>query len=115
MEEHNKFEEVSESVKTYINTRYELLVLQSTEKASNIGAEAISAFLILKLAALSILILSFAAAFYISWVMDNTYTGFIIVGGAYFLIALLLIGFRKSFLIKPFRNIIIRSMFKQHN
>lgn len=115
MEEHNKFEEVSESVKKYLNTRYELLVLQTTEKMANVGAEAISAIIISKLGALAILILSFAAAFYISFVMDNTYTGFLIVGGVYFLIALLLIGFRKSLLIKPFRNIIIRSMLKQHN
>lgn len=42
MEEPTKFEELTESVKKYVNTRYELMVLQATEKASNIGAETIS-------------------------------------------------------------------------
>lgn len=115
MEEQNKFEEVTESVKKYINTRYELMVLKTTEKAANVGADAISAILISRLATLSILILSFALALYISWLMDDTYSGFLIVGGGYFLITLLLIGFRKSLLTKPFRNIIIKAMFKQHH
>jgi len=115
MEEQNKFEEVTESVKKYINTRYELMVLQSTEKASNIGAEAISVILILKLAGLAILILSLAVAFYLSYALGDTYSGFLIVGGAYFVIALLLIGFRKSLLTKPFRNTIIKAMFKEHH
>lgn len=115
MEEPTKFEEVTESVKKYINTRYELMVLQATEKASNIGAEAISVILILKLATLAVLILSLAVAFYLSCVLEDTYSGFLIVGGAYLVIAFLLIGFRKSLLTKPFRNIIIKAMFKQHH
>jgi hypothetical protein len=115
MEEQTQFEEVTESIKKYMNTRYELMVLKATEKASNVGAEAISVILIAKIAGLAILILSFAVAFYLSCVVGDTYSGFLIVGGAYFVIALLLIGFRKSLLTKPFRNIIIRSMFKQHN
>jgi hypothetical protein len=115
MEEPTKFEEVTESVKKYINTRYELMVLQATEKASNIGAEAISVILILKLATLAVLILSLAVAFYLSYVLEDTYSGFLIVGGAYLVIAFLLIGFRKSLLTKPFRNIIIKAMFKQHH
>lgn len=115
MEEQTQFEEITESVKKYVNTRYELTVLRATEKASNVGAEAISVILIAKIAGLAILILSFAVAFYLSFVAGDTYSGFLIVGGAYFVVALLLIGFRKSLLTKPFRNIIIRSMFKQHN
>ncbi|HSH65280.1 MAG TPA: phage holin family protein [Bacteroidia bacterium] len=115
MEEQNKFEEVTESVKQYINTRYELMVLKTTEKVSNVGSEAVSVILIAKIAGLAILLLSFAVAFYLSCLVGDTYSGFLIVGGIYFIVTLILIGFRKSLLIKPFRNIIIRSMFKQHN
>src|SRR4051812_45164253 len=104
MEDQTKFEEVTESVKKYMNTRYELMVLQATEKASNVGAEAFSVVLIAKIAGLAILILSFAVAFYLSCVLGDTYSGFLIVGGTYFVIALILIGFRKSLLTKPFRN-----------
>jgi len=114
MEEQHKFEELTESFKRYINTHYELMVLKATEKVSNIGSELISALLILKVASLALLILSFAIAFYLSSVYEDTYIGFLIVGGAYFIIMLFLIGFRKSLLKKPFRNTIIKAMFKQH-
>lgn len=113
MDDHIKIEELTESLKKYINTRYELMVLKATEKASNIGAELISALLIVKLASLALLILSLALAFYISSSNGDTYSGFLIVGGVYFIIMLLLIGFRKSLLKKPFRDIIIKAMFKQ--
>jgi len=114
MDDQNKIEELTDSIKKYINTRYELMVLKATEKVSNIGAELISALLIVKIASLALLILSLAVAFYISSTNGDTYSGFLIVGGAYFLIMLVLIGFRKSLLKKPFRNIIIKAMFKQH-
>ena len=100
MEDQNKIEELTESIKKYINTRYELMILKTTEKASNIGAEALSAFLILKVASLALFILSLAVAFYISSSMGDCYSGFLIVGGVYFIITLILIGFRKSLLKK---------------
>jgi hypothetical protein len=114
MEEQNKIEELTDSVKKYVNTRYELMVLKATEKASNIGSELISAVLIVKIASLALLILSLALAFYISATLGDTFSGFLIVGGGYFIIMLILIGFRNSLLKKPFRNMIIKAMFKQH-
>lgn len=114
MTEQNKFEEISVSIKTYINTSYELTVLKATEKVANVGSETISALLILKTLSLAVVILTFAVAFYIASVMDETYWGFLIVGGAYFIIALFLFACRNSILKKPFRNIIIKTLFKQH-
>ena len=114
MKEHSKIEEVTDGVKEYINTRYDLAVLKMYEKISNVGSEVISLLLILKISAFAILLLSFAAAFYISYVIDNTYTGFIIVGGAYLFIGIILFIFRKQLLVNPFRNSIIRSMLRKH-
>jgi hypothetical protein len=114
MTEQNKFGELSDSVKAYVNTTYELIVLKATEKAANVGSESISVLLILKVFSFAILLLTFAAAFYIASVMDETYWGFLIVGGAYFVIALFLLLGRNSLLKKPFRNMIIKALFKQH-
>ena len=114
MEEQNKIEELTESIKKYINTRYELLVLKTSEKASNIGAESISTLLIVMVACIAMLILSIAIALYISSSMGNSYSGFFIVGGAYFIIMFILIIFRSSLLKKTFRNMIIKTIFKQH-
>jgi hypothetical protein len=114
MTEQNKFGELSDSVKAYVNTTYELTVLKAIEKAANVGSEAISALLILKILSLAVFILTFAVAFYIASVMDGTYWGFLIVGGAYLVIALLLQAGRNSLLKKSFRNMIIKALFKQH-
>jgi hypothetical protein len=114
MTKQNKFEELNDNVKTYINTSYELTVLKATEKAANVGSETISAVLILKILSLAVLILTFAAAFYIASVMNEIYWGFLIVGGAYFIIALFLLTCRNRLLKKPFRNMIIKALFKQH-
>jgi hypothetical protein len=114
MTERNKFKELNDSIKTYINTCYELTVLKAIEKAANVGSETISTVLIFKIFSLAVLILSFAAAFYIASVVDETYWGFVIVGGAYFIIALFLLSCRNSLLKKPFRNMIIKALFKQH-
>jgi hypothetical protein len=115
MKEQNKIEEVTEGVKEYINTRYDLVVLKTYEKISNVGSEFISLVLILKITAFALLLLSFAAAFYISYIVNDTYTGFIIVGGVYFLISIILLIFKKQLLINPFRNSIIRLIFKKNS
>ncbi len=114
MTQHNKFAELNDSIKAYVNTTYELTILKATEKAANVGSEAISTLLILKALSFAILLLTFAAAFYIASVLDETYLGFLIVGGAYFVITLFLLLGRNSLLKKPFRNIIIKALFKQH-
>ena len=114
MTEQNKFEELSDCVKTYIDTAYELNILKATEKVSNVGSEATSTLLIVKFLSLAVLILSFSAAFYVASVMDKTYMGFLIVGGASFIITLVLLAGRNSILKKPFRNMIIKALFKQH-
>lgn len=113
MKEQNKIEDVTEGVKEYINTRYDLIVLKTYEKISNVGSEFISLVLILKISAFALLLLSFAGAFYISTIFNDTYIGFIIVGGGYLLISLILLIFKKQLLINPLRNSIIRLIFKK--
>ncbi|MEO6902211.1 MAG: phage holin family protein [Bacteroidia bacterium] len=115
MKEQNKIEEVTEGVKEYINTRYDLVVLKTYEKISNVGSEFISTILILKISGFALLLLSFAGALYISSVFNDTYTGFIIVGGGYLLISLILLLLRKHLLINPLRNSIIRLIFKKNS
>jgi hypothetical protein len=114
MTEQHKFKELSDRIKTYIHTSYELAVLKTTEKAANVGSETISTLLILKIFSLAVLLLTFAAGFYIASVVGELYLGFLIVGGAYLIIALFLLVCRNSLLKKPFRNIIIKALFKQH-
>ena len=42
MEEQTKIEELSDKLKSYIDTRYELIVLSTSDKVSNIGSQLIA-------------------------------------------------------------------------
>ncbi len=115
MEEQSKIEETVDSIKDYVNTRYELAVLKASDKAAHIGSNAISFVPIIFLSVLASFMLSFALAFYLNTVFVNQYCGFLVVGGGYFVIVFFLICVRKKLIAKPFRNKIIKELFKNNN
>jgi len=112
MEEQTKIEELSDKLKSYIDTRYDLIVLQTSDKVSIIGSEFIAYLLIGILSILFIVLFSIALSLYISFLYGNTFTGFFAVGGLYFILAVLLIAFKKH-LTNPFRNKIIRAVLNE--
>ncbi|MBA2612067.1 MAG: phage holin family protein [Bacteroidetes bacterium] len=115
MEAQSKIEETVDSIKDYVNTRYELAVLKASDKVAHIGSNAVSFVPIIFLSVLTAFMLSFALAFYLNTVFVNQYYGFLIVGGIYFVIAFFLICVRKKLIAKPFRNKIIKELFKNNN
>jgi hypothetical protein len=112
-EERERIEVVIDDIKEHLNTRYELVVLKAAERGSSLAAGIISQMLIAFISVLAIIILSFAAAYYISSVRNDQYSGFIIVGGVYLLLVMICVMFRKKLLSNPFRNMIIREFFKE--
>lgn len=115
MEEQTKIEETVDSIKDYINTRYELFVLKVSDKFAHIASNTLSFIPIIFMTVLTVLMLSFGLAFYINHVLVSDFYGFFIVGGIYLLIGLILISVRKKSLAKPLRNKIIKELFKNHN
>ena len=113
MHQENKLEELTGKFEGYLSTSYELTVLKASEKISKVVSEIASRFLIIPVLVFSILFLSFGAACYVSAAMDSRFIGFLIVGGAYFVIGLIVLAFRRSLLANPLRNRIIREMFKE--
>ncbi|MCD6065838.1 MAG: hypothetical protein K0S33_664 [Bacteroidetes bacterium] len=114
MQEQSKLEETVDSIKDYLNTRYELAVLKGSDKVAHAGSNFISYLPIILFTLLTAFMLSFALAFYLNTVFQNQYCGFLIVGGGYFVIGLILILVRKKLLAKPLRNKIIKELFKNH-
>lgn len=106
-------EEITESLKTYINTYYELIKLQATERASVIGSALISGFLILMSVFLIVLFISLGAGFYLSHCFNNNYIGFAIVAGFYLILSLFIIFNRKKLIDIPTRDRIIRKMLQE--
>jgi len=115
MQEQTKIEETVDSVKDYLNTRYELTVLQGADKLAHIGSNVLSVVPLVFLTGLTFVMLSFALALYLNTVLVSSYMGFLVVGGGYFVVVLALIGLRKEMIAKPFRNRIIRELFKSQN
>jgi len=115
MEEPTKIEETVDSIKDYINTRYELAILKASDKAAHIGSNVGSFIPIIFLSILTVLMLSFGLALYLNHVLVSDFLGFLVLGGSYLLIVLILTAVRKNSMVKPFRNKIIKELFKNHN
>ncbi len=113
MQQSEKIEELSESLKMYVNTNCELIKLQATERTSVIGAAMISIILIVLLGVLFLLFISFWAGFYLSEKLGDNYSGFVIVAGFYFLLCVILIIGRKRLIEKPIRDKIILKIFSR--
>ena len=110
MPEQGKIEEFSNHVKQYVNTNYELVKLEATAQASQMGSGLISYFIVGFVSCLFIFFLSIGAGFYISFCMGDTYSGFGIVAGFYGLLMIILMAARKSVVVKPLRDKLIRKM-----
>ena len=115
MQEQTKIEETLENIRDYVDTNIELVKLKGSDKLAHIGSNLMSQILIVFIVMLSIIILSFALSFYLNIKLLSQYYGFLVVGGGYFVIAFFLLCVRKKYIAKPFRNKIIKELFKNNN
>ena len=114
MQEPNNIEETVDSIKDYVRTEYALVVLKGADKFAHFVSNFISLIPIMFFSILMGILLSFGLAFYLNTVFVSEYVGFLIVGGGYFVIVLFVICVRKNLVAKPFRNLIIREIFKNN-
>jgi Flp pilus assembly protein TadB len=113
MQEEHEVEELAETIREHLNTRYELVELRASEKVSGVAASMMSGLLVAAILFITFLFFSLAAAKYICELRNDPYSGFMIVGGINLLIAIFMMLFRKRWLSLPFRNHLIRQMFKE--
>ncbi|MES2516227.1 MAG: phage holin family protein [Bacteroidota bacterium] len=114
-EEPSKIEVTVDSIKDYANTQYELMLLKGSDKIAHLGSNALSFIPILLMTVLTAVMLSFGLAYYLNEKMMSPYCGFLVVGGVYFVIIFLILLMRKNMIAKPFRNLIIKELFKNKN
>lgn len=108
MNEFDKIEDITESLKQYVMVNFEIIKLEATERTSVIGSSFVSGLIVAIAAFLFVFSLSIGLGFYLSALMGDTYSGFVIIAGFYFLLALVLFLGRKKFLETPFRDKIIQ-------
>lgn len=95
----------------YAKLRLEHAKLKAGEKVAKSGGKLSGSLLLLALFGVAIFMSSIAVSVFIGEAIQNYGLGFLIVGGFYFLLAILAIVFRKELLERPATNIIIRSIF----
>lgn len=113
MVQFEKIEELSEGLRDYLNTNVQLVKQETVAKSSVILSDLFSYMLIGMAGMFFLFFLSLTAGFYLSDLLENTFLGFAIVAGFYFLISLILILIRKKWLMKPIREKIIKKAFEK--
>lgn len=109
----SKIEQLTDDVKSYVTTLFELSKLKLVDKISAAGAS-ITAYIALALLGLLVLILfSIGAATLINSELNSTFLGYFIVAGAYLLIGLLIVLTQNSAIKKPVSSAIIKSILSE--
>ncbi len=112
MEELKKIEDLIDHAKEYVNTRIEEAKLASAEKTSKVIAMLIAAGILSLIFFISLLFASMAASYALDRLWGNAGLGFLLVGAAYFLLAILIWSARERLIRIPVMNAIIHQLFK---
>jgi len=91
----------------YLETRIELIKLQSLDKTSDVVSLFAAGLLVIIIATLAVTILSIGVAIWIGELLDKYYYGFFIVGGFYLILALIMLLFKKKLFVRPVANLFI--------
>ncbi len=105
-------QEIAEKVKDYVEVRKELAILSAVEKGSRLFANLVTDSLVVLFAVFAILFGSLALGFYLSELIGNSYAGFLIVTGFYFLVAIIIYALKDNHIEKHIVNAVIQKFFK---
>lgn len=108
-------QEIIGKVKEYIEVRKELAVLSAVEKGSQLFANLLTDGLVLLFGVLAILFGSLALGFYLSELLGDTYSGFLIVTGFYFFVAVIIYALKDRYLEKHIISAVIKRFFRDRN
>lgn len=113
MSETGKIEELTKSLKVYVQTNIELVKLEAAERTSVFGSSLISILIVGFSMFLFVLFVSISAGFCLADYFNSNYIGFVLVTGFYFVLTIILIIVRKKLIERPIRNRIIKRIFKK--
>lgn len=105
--------ELAQKAEDFARTNIELYKLKAIDKGTDVFSSVASAIIIGIIVIFSVLILSIGLAVWIGQALGNIAYGFLIVGGLYLLMALVLFLTRKTVLDNFFNDYIVRLIFKE--
>ena len=110
--ERTTLHDIGDEIKDYVETRYELLSLKSADKVSKIGSSLGMALVIALFTVFFLMFLSIAGGIYLSLILDSYIYGFLTLSAFYFVLIIVFYTARKSLIVNPIRNLLIREMFE---
>ena len=111
----NTTEDLTSHIGDYLDTFYQVSLLNLTKKATNIGSFAFSTIVVCILGLFVLFFTSIAMAWWLGDVVASRAGGFLIVAGFYLVVGIILILLRKKIVFPYFRNILIRKVYDQDN
>lgn len=103
------------NIKEYANIRKDLAMLTFAEKSST-AAAGIAAGGVMAILGLFVFFFgSLTLGFYLSEVMGNTYSGFLVVTGFYLIVTLIVYLTKENMIKKPVETGMIKKIFKERN
>ena len=110
MEGKEKIEQLISNVKEYAEVRADLFALKIQDKTSDILSSIAAIAIVSLLGVIIILFISIGSAWLIGQSMENPSMGFFIVGGFYFLLAVIIFYNRENWIKLPIVNAIIKKI-----
>jgi len=103
--------DLSENIREYIETRIDIIKLETADSGASAVSSMMSWFVILLIGFLVVLMLTVGTAVGIGYLADNFAIGFFIVTAFYLIVGGMLYFYREKWLRKPFINIIIKNLY----
>lgn len=103
------------NIKEYANIRKELAMLTIAEKTSTAAAGAAAGSILAIIGLFVFFFGSLTLGFYLSEVIGNTYSGFLIITAFYLIMALIVYFSQENMIKKPIENGVIKKIFKDRN
>ena len=103
-------ESLIDRVKSYVETRIDLLRLKAIDKSSSFLSLLISMIVVILVSFISVIMISVGIALLLSELLGRSYYGFFIVGGFYLITGLVLFSLREKWLKKPIANSMIKKL-----
>ena len=108
MEEHNKAEQLVKNMKSYLETRFDIVVLNLQDKLSDILSSVATVLVLSVFSILVVFFVSVGVAWWIGNAMQNSSIGFFIVGGFYLVLMIIVMIFKDQWIKLPLINILLK-------
>lgn len=107
-----KAEEFADHIKEYVNSRVAAVKLEAAERLSKILSDVIAIAVVAAIMLVFVIFLSMAAAYALSDWIGAAFSGFLIVGGTWFIVALIIWRNKEKMLRMPIMNKMLQQMFR---